>query len=115
MMIHTITKFGALMGLGVALSLAAGCASTPIKGKPMGSGSVYSDVQVNDRTDANAAMGTKMGESCATAILGVISTGDASVATAARMAGITKIAVVDAYHSNILGVISKYCTRVLGE
>lgn len=112
---HVITKLGGLVGLGLVVALAAGCASTPIKGKPMGTGSVYSDVRVNDKTDANAAMGSKMGESCATAILGVISTGDASVATAARMAGITKVAVVDAYHSNILGVISKYCTRVLGE
>ncbi len=90
------------------------CGATPIKGKPMGAGSVYSEVQFNERTGDNA-VGAKTGEGCATNILGWIATGDASAGAAAKKASITKIGSVDATHTNVLGVYSKYCVSVSGE
>ncbi len=97
--------------LFAALGL-AGC--TPIAGKPYGVGSIYSEVHFNERA-TDAPMGAKRGESCATGILGLIATGDASAATAAKQAGIGRIATVDAMNSNILGIYSKYCVVVTGE
>jgi hypothetical protein len=94
--------------------LAVGCGATPIKGKPLGAGSIYSEVQFNEGAN-EAGIGTKRGEACATNILGILSTGDASASSAARKAGITKIGAVDGMHSNILGIYSKYCTVVSGD
>ena len=61
------------------------------------------------------AIGKKKGEACATSILGLVTTGDASIRAAADAGGITKIASVDANFTNILGIYSKYCTTVSGD
>ncbi len=100
--------------LSAIAGLSAACASTPVKGKPMGGGSIYSEVQFNE-TITQEAIGSKRGESCATAILGVVATGDASAANAAKKAGINKIGSIDATHSNVLGLFSKYCVAVSGD
>ena len=57
----------------------------------------------------------KVGKSCATGILGVIATGDASIATAMHNGGITKVAIIDHKTLDILGFYAKYCTIVRGE
>lgn len=106
-------KLAFALGSLSVLSGFAGC--SPIIGKPYGAGSVYADVRFNERTDAQAAAGMKQGEGCATQILGIVATGDASAAAAAKKAGITKIATVDGSNSNVLGVYSKYCVIVTGE
>ena len=62
------------------------------------------------------ATGPKRGEACATSVLGLIATGDASVETAANSAGITDITGTD--HSStiiFLGIYGKYCTIVYGS
>ncbi|HEV8547816.1 MAG TPA: TRL domain-containing protein [Polyangiaceae bacterium] len=102
----------AVLGFGIGLNACA--AGQVIKGKNQGGGSIYSDVQFNERTTDNA-LGGKRGESCASNILGIIATGDASAATAAKQAGITKIAAVDGTGSSILGVYGTYCVVVTGE
>lgn len=66
-------------------------------------------------TATSNPMGSKTGESCAVSYLGLIAMGDASVATAAKSAGITKISAVDSNNSNILGLIAKNCTVVTGD
>jgi hypothetical protein len=102
-----------LVAVGIGISLSA-CASSPIKGKYYGGGSIYSAVNFNERT-SDAMLGSKRGEGCATNILGIVATGDASAATVAKQAGITKIASVDGTASNILSFYSKYCVVVTGE
>ena len=97
--------------LGLATSLGA---CFPIAGKNYGMGFIYSDVAFNERATDNA-LGAKRGEACASNILGVVSTGDASAATAAKQAGITKIASIDGTASNILFFYSTYCVVVTGE
>jgi hypothetical protein len=104
----------AVVVLGFGASLGACGGGAPIKGKNAGAGSIYSDVQFNERTGDNA-LGGKRGEGCASNILGFIATGDASAATAAKQAGITKIAAVDGTASNILGLYGTYCVVVTGE
>jgi hypothetical protein len=65
--------------------------------------------------DHNQTIGSKRGESCATNILGLIATGDASVVEAARQAGIQKVTSVDYSVSNVLGLYATYCVIVTGE
>ena len=100
--------------LALSVSLGGCFGAAPVKGKNAGGGLIYSDVQFNERTTDNA-LGGKRGEACSSNILGFIATGDASAATAAKQAGITKIAAVDGTASNILGFYSTYCVVVLGE
>lgn len=103
----------AVVALAFAVSLSA-CGITPVFGKSYGGGFIYSDVHFNERATDNPLSG-KRGEACASNILGVVATGDASAATAAKQAGITKIASVDGSASNILGFYSTYCVVVTGE
>jgi hypothetical protein len=70
-----------------------------------------------DLTDNSA--GSKVGESSGTVILGGIFTKDLvvdySIQTAAKNAGITKVATVDRKVYDVLGIITTYTTIVTGE
>ena len=58
---------------------------------------------------------TKTGKACATAILAMVATGDASLETAKANGGITQISHVDHSAKNILGIWGEYCTIVKGS
>ena len=58
---------------------------------------------------------SKTGKAEAQSILGLVATGDASIAAAAKNGGITKIKMVDWHVENILGIIGKYTTIVYGD
>jgi hypothetical protein len=60
-------------------------------------------------------IGPKQSETCVSNILGLISTGNASVLEAARKAGIKKITSIDYKVSNILGFYGTYCIVITGE
>jgi hypothetical protein len=77
-------------------------------------GTVYTGVEANQAATANPP-GSKRGEACAISILGLIAVGDASAATAARNAGITKIGLVDSDMMGVLGLFARHCTVVHGE
>ena len=66
-------------------------------------------------TATSNGLGSKVGKSPATSILGAIGTGDASIEAAAKSAGIKKISHVDYEGSNILGIYAKHTTIVYGE
>lgn len=113
--VYIIMKNIASLGMIIGLSsLLGACAFGPVAGKPSGGAVIYSDVQFNERTEENT-VGTKVGTGCTTNILGVYASGDASVANAAKSAGITKIASVDGKATNILTFYSTYCVVVTGE
>lgn len=60
--------------------------------------------------------GLKSGEATVSQVLGMVSTGDASITAAARQGQITKIHSVDyKFKSYVLGVYSKFTTVVWGE
>jgi hypothetical protein len=93
------------------LALASGCAasaSSPV------TASIYNASKGATAATSND-LGSKTGQSCATSILGIIGSGDASVASAAKAGGITKISAVDSDNSGILGIYAKNCTVVSGE
>lgn len=61
-------------------------------------------------------VGSKVGTASGTGYLGVFFFGaDASIQTAAKNGGITKISTVDLKQTNVLGVIWTYETIVTGE
>jgi hypothetical protein len=97
------------LALGACLSLTTGCISvaTPAVGV------LFTDVAWDG--DAEGSVGTKEGRACANTILGLIATGDASIAAAARAGGITNVTRVDRHTTNLLGLMGEYCTIVGGS
>ena len=92
------------------ISVLSGCAMArgPV------TGFWYTDTHSGVSATSNQA-GNRVGEACASSILGLIATGDASVEAARRNGGITMISSVDEKTSNILGVYANYCTIVRGR
>jgi hypothetical protein len=93
-----------------AISVLSGCATarSPV------TGFWYTDTNSSVTATSNQA-GNRVGEACATSILGIIGTGDASIEAARRNGGITMISSVDDHATSILGVYAKYCTIVRGR
>lgn len=92
-----------------AIFVQSGCAipKAPVLGL------LYTDVHSSVAPTSNQA-GNRVGEACATSILGV-ATGDASIEAARRNGGITMISGVDDHTTSVLGIYVKYCTIVRGR
>ncbi|MDI9341773.1 MAG: TRL-like family protein [Sediminibacterium sp.] len=60
-------------------------------------------------------IGKKVGTAKANVILGMAFNADASIKSAAKNGGITKVATVDIKHFNALGIFQYYETIVTGE
>ncbi|MCD6569191.1 MAG: TRL-like family protein [Deltaproteobacteria bacterium] len=91
-------------------ALLTGCAAVamaPVMG-------LYTDVQAPYTATSNPSY-SKVGTATCTSILGLIATGDASIETAAKNAGIKKIHHVDYNAKNILGIYAEYTVYVYGE
>lgn len=64
----------------------------------------------------NDVKSLKTGRSCMTSFVGIVATGNASIADAKTDGGITKVATVDYEVTNVfLGIYGKYCTVITGE
>lgn len=98
----------AASALAFALS---GCAvaTAPVNGF------LYSHVIGPVGVTGSADKPTKVGRSYARSIFGLWATGDASIETAAKNGGITKIHHIDHESQIILGVIADYTTIVYGN
>lgn len=105
-------NFGLVALAALTFVFTSGCAAMSTRA-PV-TGFLYSDVKAGENATPNSGA-SKMGKGCATSILGIVATGDASIGTAARSAGITKISYVDGQSTNILGIVATYCTEVYGE
>lgn len=79
-----------------------------------GTGGLYTDVKQGEMATSNIR-GSKVGTAKASAYLGLIAIGDASVNTAAKNGGITRISHVDSQKKSILGIITSTTTIVYGE
>lgn len=95
----------------VVLGMTSGCAMS--SNAPV-TGGLYLGAK-GGTTATDHPLGSKTGQSCATSYVGVVGLGDASIASAAKAGGITKIATVDSENTGILGVYAKNCTVVTGE
>ncbi len=104
-------KFLFTLGLIASLSLlSTGCAfvAAPVTGV------VYTSTKAPIVATSNE-LGTKVGTGEATSILGIAATGDASIQTAARNAGISKISHVDYEAFSVLGIFARVTVYVYGE
>jgi hypothetical protein len=104
-------KVSSKLILSLALLSVSACAA-PLAST--GPGGIYTEV--TEAVQANNGVRiSKSGEACAQNILGIVSTGDSTVATAKKMAGISNVATIDRSFWSILGVYAKACTQVAGS
>lgn len=110
-----LNKIAGLMIAGVVL-LTTGCAGVVFQPKGAMQGFLFAENQSNTYVNDDEQGGfAKKGESCAKSILGWVTIGDASVASAAKNGGITNVGVIDNDFSNILGVYAEFCIVVHGN
>ena len=76
-------------------------------------GMLYAEYTVGK--DAMGPIRAKTGKACATSILGLVGTGDASIGAAAANGGIKNVTSIDKEGKNIIGVFATYCTIVHGD
>lgn len=88
------------------------CAGGAFPGVPFAA--FYTDAGTGGHATENN-IGKKKGEACASSILGLVTTGDAGIRTAADAGNISQISAVDTTFTNILGIYSKFCTVVSGD
>jgi len=85
----------------------------------MGGGLLYQDTKAPlaavSYYGPNTSSVSKVGEASMSSILGLITTGDASIKRAMEVSGITKIHHIDTQMTNILGIIATYKVIVYGE
>lgn len=79
-----------------------------------GAGWIYTNISEGEYVDNKVEI-SKNGEACATNVLGIASTGDATIDTAKRMSNIKNIATIDRSYFSVLGVFAKGCTVVRGN
>ena len=106
-----MSKLLVLAGLG-ALSLTTGGCGASVR-SPV-TGCIYLDVKSSESV-GTGTVAPKMGSAQATTILGWVGTGDASINTAAKAGGISKISYVDYHSTGILGIYGTTETIVYGE
>jgi hypothetical protein len=99
-----ILSLSAIVATSVLLASCAG---------PIASGALYTSTSTGLSASGNA--GTKVGQACNTSILGLIATGDASIAAAKADGHITQVSSVDYTANNVLGIYGTYCTVVKGN
>lgn len=102
----------AVLTLAAGFALALASCSTVTTGSGMGV--LYTSVTEGQMVTSNQ-LGTKVGTSSSTGVLGLVSIGDASIQTAANSAGIKKVSHVDVKKTSVLGLFATYTLMVYGE
>jgi hypothetical protein len=98
------------LGLGSLIFLAAGCATS----QPVGL--VYTDLSLPKQAVTQGDVSyTKTGTAKATSVLGLVTSGDASLRAAIRNGQITTVKYVDYSVKNVLGVYGEYTVTVYGD
>ncbi len=96
----------------VMVSTLGGCAMAA-GGNGAVLGTIYSSYKMGGAVGSGT--GTKSGEACASSILGIFASGDASISAAKAAGGITQLAHVDHNVSSILGIYASTCTVAVGQ
>lgn len=79
-------------------------------------GMIYSNTSAPISTNFDSAdLGSKKGEAYAEGVLGLVAWGDASVHTAAKDGDLQVIEHVDYEMLNVLGIYTKFTTKVYGK
>lgn len=104
-----MNRLFAAMGIVAVLGL-SGC--QPVASPLMGF--IYNDTKYGD-TVTSSTSATKEGKACASTILGMVATGDASIQAAKAAGGVTEVSYVDHSAKSVLGIIGEWCTIVRGK
>ena len=99
-----------LVAILAGAALLSGCAAAPFQ-----PGLLFSQQKIPVVAPNQAPGCAKQGTGKATNILGLIAFGDASIASAKKNAGITKVDTVDISHTGILGLFGSTTVEVCGE
>ena len=91
--------------------LLSGCAAIAVS--PV-TGMLYTNVKAPVTATGNYSP-SKVGTASCTSLLGLIATGDASIKTAMKNGGITKVHHVDYRSRSFLGLFAEYIVIVYGE
>ena len=78
-------------------------------------GALYTDAKGAITAASGEISYTKIGMAEAKSVFSLVAWGDASIQTAAKNGGITKIKYVDYEVNNVLGIFGKYKTIVYGD
>ena len=97
-----------ILALSVFLCLTGCATNVPV-------GGLYTELKLPVTVTSNAGKKLKVGTAKCTSILSLIATGDASIETAKKNGGITKVHHVDWKAKNILGIFGEYEVTVYGE
>jgi hypothetical protein len=101
--------------LALAVPGLVGCAGAAFLSRPVAGGpQLYVDTRANEQITAEP-LGALTGEACAASILGLVTTGNASVLEAAGRGGIRRVTSVDNHYVNYLNLYARYCIVVTGE
>ena len=100
-----------MLALFVTAALLGGCATaqSPVTGM------MYANVSAPLTATVAGEKPQRVGRASVRSILGIIATGDASIATAARNGGIREITYVDYESQNFFGVLAEFTVVVYGN
>ncbi len=101
-------NFLLIAAIALTLSSCGAYVASPV------TGFIYTDLKAPLMATSNP-VATKVGTAEVTSILGIVATGDASIDSAAKKAGITRISHVDYEASSILGIYAKFTVYVYGD
>lgn len=104
-------KIIGLITLLASALFVTGCASVA---SPVGNGVILTSVDGPVTVTENVGS-KKKGEACASNVLGLFATGDASIEKARRQGDVAKVSSVDHSSFSLLFLYSKFCTVVHGE
>lgn len=97
------------------LALVAACFFITSCATSMPRGALYTELKLPVIATGEGEKNLKVGTAECTSILGLVATGDASIETAMKNGGITKVSHVDWDAKNILGIIGTYKVVVYGQ
>lgn len=103
-------KLSHIAAIALAAATLGGCA---VVASPT-TGLLYTKVQ-GPIVTGNGTNTAKVGQACATNILGLIATGDSSIDAAKKAGGIKDVSSVDHDSTSILGLYGTFCTVVKGN
>ena len=104
----------ALLAVPFLMLALSGCASFAYSSRDTALSFLYTDEYGPNMATQNP-VGTKTGEACSSSILGWVTTGDSSIAAAAKNGGISRIGTVNHHFTNVIGIVATYCTIVTGD
>jgi TRL (tRNA-associated locus)-like protein len=113
---HLLRKLSVVAVLSIGATGLSGCAGIAFAGTgAIGFSGLYSNTAGHQYVNDQTLLCAKSGEGCVTSILGIVTTGNASVTETAHKASISRVTHIDYRFENILGLYAKYCAVVYGE